>query len=491
MTLRKKAVQGVVWSGIQNWGANLSSVAVFLVLTRLLAASDFGLIAWANVFIAVLTVLHRQGLLQAIVQRAELLRGHLDTAFWVSIAGGLLLGAGLLAGSGAIALGVGEKALGPVLAGLSVVLLTDSLGNVPRALLRRNMAFKRIAVRSLAAAAIGGVVGIGMAWRGFGVWSLVGQRVTTSVVENTLFWMAVSWRPGFDLSRKYFGDMFGYGRFAMGREVLDVIDIRTDDFLIATVLGTTQAGYYSVGRRLYLILHQMITLTISAVALPTFSRMQQDHAGLRQALLSATRMVSLGALPAFVGMSVLAPDLVHGLFGEKWDASVPIMQILALAGIVRGAAFFNVPMIMACGKPSWALAVALGRSVITLSAFLMVLLVLRWGIVAVALAYVARDILLAPIPILLVRRLIGLQVGVYLRQYIAPATAALVMAAAVWGVRQLLVEAVNTYLLLGACVLVGAAVYTLAVRLLAPSYLSQALDFVRLALSPDDRAKPA
>jgi PST family polysaccharide transporter len=477
MSLREKAIKGVLWSGIQNWGSSLVTIAVFLVLVRLLGPDDFGLVALANVFIAFLTIFQREGFAQAIVQRTDLEAGHLDTALWTGSVVALLLGGSMFLGADLVAAALGQASLGPVLRVLSVIVPINALRNTPEAILRRNLAFKSLAIRSLAGAVVGGAVGVAMALSGYGVWSLVGQRVADSVVGTAAIWVASRWRPGLNVSMAHFRDLFGFGVYTLGRGVLQFLNRRTDDLLIGTFLGAAALGYYSAGRRLLLIMSRLFTQTVAAVALPTFSRLQHDHAQMRQSLLTATRMAGLLAFPAFLGAALLAPEIVRTLFGEGWDRSIPIMQLLALVGIIRCMTFFNGPVIIACGKPSWAFSFALGSA---LTAVAVYGVTVQWGIVAVAVGHLIHRCAVAPFPVWLVRKLIGLNPVTYLREYLAPAAASLIMIAVVAAAKHFLAAAGN-HVILAIAVLIGVVVYAGVMRLIAPDRLRQAVEYIRLA----------
>lgn len=487
MNLREKAIKGVFWTGVQNWGSNLATSIVLLILARLLGVRTFGLVALAGVFIAFLQIFQRQGLAQAVVQRADLKPGHLNAAFWISVASGVVLTVVGVAAADPVAFvlvrwqpkPINVALLASVIRWLSLSFLIAALGNTPQAILRRNLAFKSLAMRSLAASLVGGIVGVAMAFYGFGVWSLVGQRLTSALAGTITLWAACRWWPGIAVSFRHFRDLFGFGVYLMGNETVAFFNRRIPDLLIGAFLGPMALGYYTVGYQLLLIMRRLFTQSISGVALPTFSRLQHDYAQMGQALLTATSMTSLLAIPAFLGMAALAPELVVGLIGEKWNQSVPIMQILAFIGVVQSVTFFNTPVIIACGKPSWALGLGLVNAVANV---VVLTIALPWGIVVVAAAFVIRGYAFAPLPLLAVRKLIGLSIGRYFGQLIAPTTGSLVMVVFVYIAKRALADALNLHALLVVCVLIGVLVYTLVIHLIAPGRLRKAVEYLRLAL---------
>ncbi|MCY7278519.1 MAG: oligosaccharide flippase family protein, partial [Phormidesmis sp. CAN_BIN44] len=188
MTLQQKAVKGIAWSFIQSYGNQVITLVVFLLLARLLTPEVFGLIALANIFINFIQIFLDQGLGEAIVQRKELEPEHLDTAFWTNVASGaILMSIGLLSAD-LVAQFFHEPKLSSVIRWLSLSLIIGSLNVVQRALLRRNLAFKTLAIRTLIASLVAAVVGIIMAFQGLGVWSLVGMTLTERIIGTAILW---------------------------------------------------------------------------------------------------------------------------------------------------------------------------------------------------------------------------------------------------------------------------------------------------------------
>ncbi|MEW5858966.1 MAG: MOP flippase family protein [Cyanobacteriota bacterium] len=476
MSIGKKAVKGVVWSVIQHWGSQTISFLVFSLLARLLEPEGFGLVALASVFIAFMEIFLDQGLTQAIVQRNELDPEHLDSAFWANLTVGILLTIFGIAFAEPIANLFNNPQLEPIIQWLSLSFLFGAFSRVQQAIFHRKLAFKVVAVRSLAATLLGGTVGVVMAFQGFGVWSLVGQRLTNDLTGAVVLWGSSDWRPKFNVSVKHFKELFAFGINMVGFNIVNFFNRRADDFLIGYFLGTVALGYYTVAYRILWVMTQLLVTVTSQVALPTFSRLQEEPERLQRAFYTVTQFTSLIAFPSFLGVAVLAPELVQVLFGSKWQPSIPVMQVLAFIGILHSMIYFNSTVMMAKGKPSWRFGVNCLNAVINVIAFAVVT---RWGIVAVALAYVISGYLVFPISLYLVRKLIPLQIITYLRQYIIPLTGTLVMVMTIWGARHLFGGLMNsvTFLIVG--IGIGAIAYILTIFLIAPKVFREALDFVQ------------
>ncbi len=482
MKLREKAAKGVFWSVAQQWGMEAISFLTFIVLARLLTPEEFGLVALAAVFMHFIKIFLDQGFGAAIVQRTDLEREHLDTAFWISISMGVLLTTISIAASGLVAGIFEEPRLAPILIWLSLGFLFGSLGSIQYSILRRKFDFKSLATRSLAATTTGSIVGVSMALAGFGVWSLVAQNLVQNLTDSLALWWASDWRPRIFFSKKHFHDLFGFGISIVGSKTLEFTNRRSDDFLIGFFLGPTQLGLYSMGYRLLLVMIRMLTGITNIVAAPTFSRLQDNPERMRRVYYKVTQYSSLLAFPAFIGLGLIAPELIPALFGENWAPSVPVMQILILIGLLSSVLIFNGSILKALGKPSWHLGILILTSVSTVIGFL---LVVRLGIVAIAASFVVVSFLLAPISYIAVHRLIQINFRTYLGLFIVPLSASLIMVAVIVGLKYLLRDQdLNIYLELFIYISVGIVTYLLVIGLAARSILRQVLELIHLSL-PD------
>ena len=480
MGLQQKAVKGIFWSFVQKWGRAGLTTITFVILSRLLAPEAFGLVALATAFTVFIELFLDQGFGSAIVQREKLDPEHLDTAFWLNVLTSILMTGGLIAVSGLLGVLFDDPRLASVLRWLSITLILSGLSSTQISILQRKLAFKEFAIRSMVANAVGGIVGIIMAFSGYGVWSLVGQDLASGVVRAIILWRSSDWRPGFKVSKSHYKELVTFGAPIVGNNALTVLTKRSDDLLIGYFLGPTLLGFYTIGYQLLLIIIRLVTEVTNSVAFPTFSRIQHQPERMRKAFYKVTQYTSVFAFPVFIGLAVLAPEIVPAVFGEKWTPSIPVMQVLALIGVLQSVLFFNGSVIKASGKPSWQFGIMLLNTVGSVLAFL---LVVRLGIVAVAAAFVAVGYLLAPVSYIAVRRLIQIDFRTYLWQFIPSLTASLLMVAVIAGLKFLLKDqSLNMYLELFIYLLAGALTYVSVIGLLARHLYHQALEVISLAL---------
>ncbi|PSB49413.1 MOP flippase family protein [Chamaesiphon polymorphus] len=480
MSIRDKAVKGIVWSAIENWGSQAGSLLVFFVLARLLKPEAFGLVAFASIFLAFMQIFLNQGFAQALVQRRELDPEHLDTAFWTNLTIGVALTLIGYTSASPIAQLFRQPELAPILQGFSLLCIITAFGNVQQAILERNLAFRAIALRSLLGTLVGGCVGLIAAISGLGVWSLVYQQIVQELVGTVMLWRASNWRPGLKFSLPHLQHLFGFGISLLGFNLLNFLNTRADDFLIGYFLGPVPLGYYTIAYRILSVMTQVLLSAGTKVALPTFSRLQQDPEQFRQAFHTATQLTSVVAFPIFLGMTVLAPEFVVLFFGSQWTPSIPVLQVLSLAGIFKAVAFFKGSVFIAMGKPIWTFWFGLLNATLNLAGFA---IAIRWGIVAVACAYVIRGYLVLPISQWFVSRLIQISFFKYFHNFFIPLISSLIMVTVMLMTKFFLSQLLNQQMLLAVCIAIGIFSYGLVLRWLSPKLFLKLQEFLNIVLT--------
>jgi O-antigen/teichoic acid export membrane protein len=479
MELKQKALKGVIWSGAQTWGGRAVSFIVFVLFSRLLTPEAFGLVAMASLFIAFIQTFQDQGFGDAIVQRTDLQKEHLDTAFWTNVLMGVLLTFVGISSSGFIAGLFRQPQLTPIIRWLSFSFVFAGLSSTQQAILRRQLAFRELAIRTYIAIIIAGVIGVVLALFGFGVWSLVAQDLVYSLVEVVVLWRVSNWRPGFRFSKTHFHDLTAFGSNIIGINILNFLNVHADDLLIGYFLGPTLLGFYTVAYKFYGTMTDLLTSVTNAVAFPTFSRLQKDPERMRRAFYQAVHYTNIISFPAFIGMAIVAPALIPTLFGPQWTISIPVLRVLAFIGILQSIFYFHNSLVIALGKPSWRLGMISLNAVTNVLAFVVAV---RWGIVAVAAAYVIRGYLVSPIEFWMVRKLAHIDLGIYFHQFVGPLAGSLAMAAVIFGLKFLWANAFSLKLQLAIYVITGSIIYLLTVLLLEPSLWSQIKNLLRLVL---------
>lgn len=417
MISRDLIARSALWRTLEALGIAGLQLASLVVLARLLRPADFGLVTLALAIVYMLNLLVENLFVEALIQRDRLDEAHVDTAFWTSFAIAGLLIAVCNLGAGIIAASLGEPELAALLRWMSLLLAFSPLNGVLVALLRRDMKFRGIAVGSLIGRFTGSVLAIGMALSGFGVWSFVGQHLGMFASSALAFWLISDSRPKFRLSRRYLREL---GSFALPSLLVKVFSVGNDkavDLLVNYLFGRIALGYVNFASRIADQLGNLIVEVTHQVSMSVFSRQQNEQAALRESVYGAAEVSCLFALPIFTGLIACAEEFVAVTFGNRWDAVVPLVQLLAggyMLGLIMGPLY---TALKAIGKPAWLLV----SSTVDLAVIVAGLFALAdFGIIAAGFVAVIRYILTAPIDFYVTRRFIGIRGIVLLRRVSGP-----------------------------------------------------------------------
>lgn len=310
-----------------------------VILGRLLAPSDYGLVASVAAIIGVGEVLRNFGLSSAAVQARELSRNQKDNLFWINSIIGLTLTGIVFLCSGLIAGLYGDERIGPLTQVLAFTFLLHGLATQFRADLNRNFRFAALAGTEISSQVGGLIVGIAMAASGFGYWSLAGQQISQGLLMFVLVIPATKWLPGWFHRRTPMMHLIKFGSNLAGTQLLAYASRNTDSVVIGATLGPGPLGLYNRAFQLLLLPLNQINGPSTRVALPVLSRLQDDREKYaRFILLGQTIMLHLVALILAFACAQATPIIAIAL-GDQWLESASIFQILSIAGFFDAAAY--------------------------------------------------------------------------------------------------------------------------------------------------------
>ncbi|MGQ0549336.1 MAG: lipopolysaccharide biosynthesis protein [Armatimonadota bacterium] len=455
--LRSLAIKGMLWLSGQRIGGRLLDQFFTIVMVRLLAPRDFGLLAMAAVFTGVLGLFTHSGISGAIVQRRDIDDRYLSTAFWANIALGCILMIVAVIASRFIGLFMREPLAGPIMVALSTRLVFDAAASTQAAWMSRRMLYRALSLRPLFATIVGGTIGMIMAFKGFGVWSLVGQQLGGSVAGAIALFYAGGFRPRLTFSWEQFKDLWSFGGPLFLSRLFGYAVRNTDNLLIGRYLGSMALGFYALAYSVFLVPVVDIGFPMTQVMFSTLSRLQDDADRLKRSFLLATRYITMIALPMMVGLSLVAPLLVAIVFGATWLPAGMVMSVLALAGFLQLMTALGPSALQAMGRTDLHMRWALLSVFLYLPAFA---IGLRWGVVGVATGYLVATMVLTPIQWGFVARVIGVTVRDIWAAIFPSVVGCAVMTAVVLPARIALIErAVPKSVTLTVLVLLGVATY--------------------------------
>lgn len=335
MGLAKKTAEGTAWAffsfGVGKFLLFISSI----ILARLLTPAEFGLAGLALIVINFLGVVRDVGVGNALIYKSGETDQIASTAFWVSCMAGFALFLVSLLIAPAAAVFFEEARVEPMVQLLAVSFLVGSFGSTHDALLQKELNFKKRIIPDLAQASFRGAFSILLAWLGWGVWSLIMGQVLGAVAFSVAGWVVLPWRPSFTFESKIAKELTGYGSHIVAVNFLGTIGSQVDFLLIGKIAGDAALGIYSIAFKIPDMLIMSIMTITGRVIFPAYAKLQHDEKALRRAFLVTSKFIALIAFPIGVGLFLVAPDLIHVLYTDKWAAAVPVLQILSLFAVIR------------------------------------------------------------------------------------------------------------------------------------------------------------
>ena len=349
-SLKHKTVKGVGWSFIDNLSSSGITFLVGLVLARLLTPSEYGIMAILTIFIAVSNSIVDSGFSNALIRKTDARRVDYNTVFLFNLAVSGLLYAVLFFAAPAISVFFKEPLLVEVMRVIGWVLVVNALAIIPRTLFVKEVNFKTQTKVSLIASISSGVVGIGMALAGMGVWSLVGQQLSRQLLNTLFLWIYCTWRPILEFSMQSFRELFGFGSKILLSGLLNTVFNEIYALVIGRCYTSAQLGQYTRANQFSQIFSSNLTTVIQRVSYPVLSSIQDESERLREAYRKVIKSTMLISFACMLGLAAVARPLILILIGEKWLPAVGFLQIICFSGMLFPLHAINLNILQVKGR---------------------------------------------------------------------------------------------------------------------------------------------
>jgi O-antigen/teichoic acid export membrane protein len=399
--IARKTAWGVIWNFSAYFLGKLVVLITTSILARLLAKSDFGLVTAALVAINYLSVFKDLGLGVALIQRKGDIKEAANTVFTINLFIGLALSVLIIPLAPFVASFFRDPNVIPVMRWIGVSFVINALGSVHTNWLVRDLDYRRKLVPELGGALIKGVISIGMAYMGYGVWSLVFGQIGGAIASVILVWIILPWRPRLTIDRAVAGSLMKFGASVT---VIDIITQITDNFdyvIVGRLFGMVPLSIYTLAYRLPEMLLIGNLWVMGGVVFPAFSSIQDQPDKLRQGFLASVRLVELIAVPICLGLLIAADPIVRVVFGDQWLDAIPVLRVLAIYAWVYSLGYHVGGFYKAIGRPD----ILLRLSLLTLVIIIPSLLIgAKFGIIGVAVGHLVA---------VLIRRVISLALATH------------------------------------------------------------------------------
>ena len=308
-----KGLNAIKWSTIDAVLLNFFSLGVFFILAYQLNVESFGFVNLASFFILLLNMAITFGFNVAIIQKKDVTKLELSTAFYLILFLAVFTALSIFLLSDFIGKIFNQPQLAEILKPMSIIPVFKGLSVLPECLLQKEMKFKSLAIRNITATLSSGSVALILAFHDYGYWSLVWQQITLPFMGMIMLWSFNRWAPSFQFQLKSVRKLFEYAKFIFLNELVSIYNRQGLRLFIGYFLGPTALGYYSLANRLFLLVMNIITVSLTKVTLPYFSKMQDDVDNVRSAFYKITSLASVIIFPVLCFMIVF---LVFKLFIE-------------------------------------------------------------------------------------------------------------------------------------------------------------------------------
>jgi lipopolysaccharide exporter len=426
-SIRSRLALGSLWITLGRATGNLLSFAGTLLLARLLVPADFGLIAIATAILAMLNAVTNIPLGAALIRHENPTSSHLDTAWTLSVMRGVLLALAMVGLGWLTASLYNDQRLLLVMSALALAPFIDGLRNPRSILLTRDLVFRQQVLLQILEKLVLVAVSVFVAVMYQSYWALVAGPVAGKLAATAASYFVLTYRPKFSL--QWWREYYNFSTWVTLSQIINEINWRFDQLLVGRFLGQTALGYYRVGSDLAQMPTREITAPLTGTLFPAFANLRHDAARLSLAYSRAQAMTAAVALPAGVGVALIAEPLVLFTMTEKWAPAIPVIQALASIFAVQTLGSLATPLAMALGETKLLFKRDLQMFLIRVP--IVIAGMLLYGLPGVIWGRVVSGLISIPFNLGIVRQLIGTALSRQLRQAIRSLISAAIMAAGV------------------------------------------------------------
>lgn len=349
-TSKFRVISSLIWKFFERGGTQGVQFVVQIVLARLLAPSDYGILAILTAFIALSNVFIQSGFNTALIQKKDADEADFSSVFWLSLFIAGILYILLFFSAPLIANFYNNSRLTPVIRVLSITLFFGALNSVQNAMVSKTMQFKRFFFSSMGGAIGSGIAGVVFAYNGFGVWALVIQQLANNFLISVILWFTVKWRPLFVFSLKKVRTLFSYGGKLLVGYLLGTGYTQLCNLVVGRVFTSSELGFFNRGEQFPHVIATNLDGSIQSVMLPTLSSHSNRRDEVKRIMRRSIRISSYALIPCMFGMAAVAENLVLVLLTEKWLPCVPFVRLACVFFALYPVHTANLTAINAMGR---------------------------------------------------------------------------------------------------------------------------------------------
>lgn len=387
---KKNVIGNFIWRFAERCGAQLVTFVVSIVLARILDPKDYGTIALVTVFTTILQVFVDSGLGTALIQKKDADDLDFSSVFYFNFIVCMILYAGMFIAAPYIALFYKDTTLTPVIRVISLTIVISGVKGIQQAYVSKNMLFKRFFFSTIGGTIFSAVLGIAMAYMGFGVWALVAQQLSNTAIDTLILWLTVKWRPKKMFSFERLKSLFSFGWKLLVSSLLDTAYNNLRNLIIGKLYSSSDLAFYNQGDKFPKVIVTNINTSIDSVLLPTMSMEQDDPERIKQMTRRAIKTSTYVMAPLMMGLAFCAEPVVRLILTDKWIPCIPFLRIFCITYMFWPVHTANLNAINAMGRSDWFLRLEIVKKIVGL----IILLSTMWfGVMAMAYSLLLSSVL--------------------------------------------------------------------------------------------------
>jgi len=371
--LKAKTIRALSWGMLESLGVQGVRFCIGVLLARLLFPEQFGLIGMLWVFIAVAQSISDSGYGLALIQKREVTLTDTSTIFYFNIAVGLFAMGAVCLVAPWVAAFYNQPILTSLTRAMSLIIFINSFAIIHSNMLHKKMDFKTQTQVSMCESTLSGVIGVSMAFAGFGVWSLVVQQVSGSFFRTLFLWIMNSWRPALIFKVQSLKEMFGFGSRMLASGLIDQIFSNIYFLVIGKLFSASDLGYFTRAKAVQELPTNTLSGLVARVTFPLFSKLQDDTIRLKRAMKKALTLLVLINTPMMIGLAAISRPLILVLLTDKWAECIPYLELLCFYGLLHPLNLINLNLLLALGRSELYLRLEIAKKI-----FIVISIAITW-----------------------------------------------------------------------------------------------------------------
>lgn len=390
MVNKSSTISNFLWRFAERCGAQLVTFIVSIILARILAPEDYGQIALITVFTTVMQVFVDSGLGTALIQKKDADDLDFSSVFYFNFVVCLVLYLVMFMSASFIAGFYNDRSLTPIIRVISLTIVISGVKGIQQSYVSRNMLFKRFFYSTLGGTIFSAFFGIAMAYAGYGVWAIVAQQLSNTMIDTLILWLTVKWRPKKMFSWKRLKVLLSFGWKLLVSSLLDTIFNNIRSLIIGKMYSSSDLAYYDQGKKFPNVIVANINTSIDSVLLPTLASAQDDKKRVKAMTRRAIKTSTYIMAPLMMGLTFCAEPIVKLVLTDKWLPCVPFLRIFCITYMFYPIHTANLNAIKAMGRSDLFLKLEIAKKIVGI---VLLLSTMWFGVMAMAYSLLVSSVL--------------------------------------------------------------------------------------------------